>query len=143
NRDVLDGNCHHDTLDLGRGLQNVESPPEEGPRPHADVLFLPAHADTVSARRDHDPNVRSGHAGPGHRRPGASSSARRVKIMRPAAVWSTVLTMTLTVWPMWRRPCSTTTIVPSSRYATPWPASFPSRRTWARSISPARPAGRQ
>jgi len=37
------------------------------------------------------------------------------KIMRPAAVCNTFVTVALTVWLMYRRPCSTTTIVPSSR----------------------------
>ena len=47
---------------------------------------------------------------------GASSSSRsRVKIIRPAVVCSTLVTMTSTIWPRYFLPWSTTTMVPSSR----------------------------
>src|SRR5205807_1682033 len=39
----------------------------------------------------------------------------RPKIMRPAFVCSTLVTVMATSWPSACRPCSTTTIVPSSR----------------------------
>src|SRR6476661_7424175 len=35
----------------------------------------------------------------------------RPKIIRPAGVCSTLVTVMVTSWPMWFRPCSTTTIV--------------------------------
>src|SRR5690606_29748013 len=54
-----------------------------------------------------------------------STLSNRVKIMRPAAVCRTLVTTTCTILPMCTRPPSTTTIVPSSRYPTPWLGSFP------------------
>src|SRR5262249_10308620 len=55
----------------------------------------------------------------------------RPKIILPAGVWSTLVTVIVTSWPMHGRPCSTTTMVPSSRYPTPWPTWSPAltRRT--------------
>src|SRR5437773_12202610 len=44
-------------------------------------------------------------------------------------LFRSLVTTTSSAWPMYRRPCSMTTIVPSSRYPTPWPDSLPSRRT--------------
>ena len=45
----------------------------------------------------------------------SSSSASVAKIIRPAVVWSTVVTVTVTVSSTWLRPFSTTTMVPSSK----------------------------
>lgn len=57
---------------------------------------------------------------PRHRRstvddPVGSLDLRRAKIMRPADVWSTLVTTTSKVSPMCRLPPSTTIMVPSSR----------------------------
>ena len=46
------------------------------------------------------------------------SPERAAKIMRPVVVWITLVTRTSTWEPMRVAACSTTTIVPSSRYAT-------------------------
>src|SRR4030095_9149198 len=72
---------------------------------------------------------------------GRPSSLKRPKIILPAVVCNTLVTDTSTFLPIIRRALSTTTIVPSSRYATPWLYSFPSFRTKTRMISPGSTTG--
>ena len=63
------------------------------------------------------------------------------KIIRPATVWRTRVTVTSSSRSMSRAPPSTTIIVPSSRKPTPWPASLPSWMTRTRSSSPGQHRG--
>ncbi len=86
----------------------VQKPPhrvdeERGPR-QRQVLLRPAgsHPHAHPARRDHGHRA-IGFAASGHRDT-LSSSRGRAKIMRPAVVCSTVVTVTSTVWPMKRLP---------------------------------------
>src|SRR5439155_1753900 len=50
---------------------------------------------------------------------GLQRKPHRVLARAPAGVCNTLVTTTSSAWPMERLPCSMTTIVPSSRYATP------------------------
>ena len=59
---------------------------------------------------------------------GAGVSMYRPKIILPAVVCSTLVTTMSMLRLIMRRALSTTTIVPSSRYATPWLYSLPSLR---------------
>ena len=61
--------------------------------------------------------------------------------IRPALVCSTLVTATETVWLMRSRPDSMTTIVPSSRYPTPWPGSSPALTMRTSMCSPGRKTG--
>ena len=68
--------------------------------------------------------------------------AGRAKIMRPAEVCRTDVTSTSASVPTSPRPSCTTTIVPSSRYPTPWPGSLPAFATCRWMSSPGRKLGR-
>ncbi len=70
-----------------------------------------------------------------------AESMNRPKIIFPAVVCSTLVTTTSMVLPIILRALSTTTIVPSSRYATPWLYSFPSFRMKTFMSSPGRTTG--
>src|SRR5262249_59642690 len=104
--DVFRWHHDHDALDGRRRLQDLDRPAEDGPPGQQEALLLLPHAEAPAGRRHHRPGAQ--------RRP-PSSSATRVKIIRPAAVWSTEVTATATVWPRNFRPWSMTTMVPSSR----------------------------
>ena len=62
----------------------------------------------------------------------------RPKIIRPAGVCSTLVTTIETSCPISARPCSITTIVPSSKYPTPWPIWSPAFTTFTGIASPGR-----
>src|SRR5687767_12481145 len=70
-----------------------------------------------------------------------AGSMKRPKIILPAVVCSTLVTTTSMVRPIILRALSTTTIVPSSRYATPWLYSLPSFRMNTFMISPGSTTG--
>src|SRR5258706_8205110 len=63
-------------------------------------------------------------------------SSKRPKIIFPAVVCRTLVTAMSMVFEIIFRALSTTTMVPSSRYATPWLYSFPSLRMKTRMVSP-------
>ena len=66
---------------------------------------------------------------------------KRPKIIFPAVVCSTLVTTTSMVLLIIFRALSTTTMVPSSRYATPWLYSLPSLRMKTFMISPGSTTG--
>ena len=68
-------------------------------------------------------------------------SSHLPKIIFPAVVCNTDVTETSIVFPIILRALSTTTIVPSSSYATPWLYSIPSFRMNTRMVSPGRTIG--
>src|SRR5229473_5567050 len=71
----------------------------------------------------------------------AGGSTYLPKIILPAVVCSTLVTMISIVLLIILRALSTTTIVPSSRYATPWLYSLPSLRMKTFISSPGRTTG--
>src|ERR1035437_9964347 len=68
-------------------------------------------------------------------------SSNLPKIIFPAVVWSTLVTAISMVLEIIFLALSTTTMVPSSRYATPWLYSLPSLRMNTRMVSPASTIG--
>src|SRR6185503_8339698 len=134
-RHPLRGHRHHQgryTGGAGQGAQGVDEKRRAG---EAEILLGQprAHAGAGTARGDHD-----------HGLPqctDSSAGAGRAKIIRPAVVCSTLVTVTSSIWPMCFLPWSTTTMVPSSRYATPCPASLPSFMTCRCITSPGSTTG--
>ena len=102
-------------LDAGMGLEGRAAPLDQGPAAQEGELLGPAEPRPGPGGDDH-----------GGRPLHFASSLYRPKIILPTVVWRTEVTMMSTLRPIIRRALSTTTIVPSSRYATPWSFSFPS-----------------
>jgi hypothetical protein len=108
-----------DEIEAPGGGDRPECDREKGPsRDHGPELVLPRpHAapecgdDECAAQRC----ATLGRTGRSTRGLVDSSSASVAKIIRPAVVWSTVVTVTVTVSSTWLRPFSTTTMVPSSK----------------------------
>src|SRR5512139_2144731 len=125
----------HDRVDgNGRDQPEDRAPPVEGGDSHGAGRTRRAVASLCNF------SGFSAFSGAGGAAPGAVSM-NRPKIILPAVVCRTLVTTTSMVFPIIRRALSTTTIVPSSRYATPWLYSFPSLRMNTFMISPGSTTG--
>ena len=113
-RIALDGIGRHRHGDVGEvriGEEDVEAPAPGRPAPDIGPQLVAAHA-PATAGGDEDGGVWRAHP----RSIGPQSASRGcAKIIRPATVWRTRVTLTGTSRSMKRTPPSTTIIVPSSR----------------------------
>ena len=110
--DRIGGHGDRDVREVGIGQQDVEAPAPGRAAPEVLPQLVAAHPGRATGR-DEDRRVRGVHR-PG--RLGHSASERGwAKIIRPATVWSTRVTLIGTFASMNRTPPSTTIIVPSSR----------------------------
>ena len=110
--DRLGGHGDRDAGEVRIGQEHVEAPAPGRPAPEVLPQLVAAHP-RRAAGRDEDGRVRGVHRS-GRR--GHSASWRGwAKIIRPATVWSTRVTLIGTSLSMKRTPPSTTIIVPSSR----------------------------
>ena len=116
------GTDHHHQADRGHRADALEDVGEDGAPGHVGPDLVDAGALTAACRRNDDGDAQRvpARVGRGAVRCRPSTAGRRsvavvAKIIRPAAVWSTEVTVTCTWRSRWSRPPSTTTMVPSSR----------------------------
>ena len=110
--DRIGGHGDRDAREVGIGQQDVEAPAPGRAAPEVLPQLVAAHPGRATGR-DEDRRVGGVHR-PGRRRHSASERGW-AKIIRPATVWSTRVTLIGTFVSMNRTPPSTTIIVPSSR----------------------------
>ena len=134
--------AEHDRVEADGGYQVEDrSPPVERRESTPKGIGRGPHVLLFRRRRD------SGRAGAATGPPrtgwgaGAALSTYRPKIIFPAVVCSTLVTTMSMLLLIILRALSTTTIVPSSRYATPWLYSLPSFRMKTFMISPGSTTG--
>ena len=102
-RDRVAGRDHHDVGHPRHGEERVEGPAPDRAPPHVDPQLVVAEAAALP-RGDQDGGDRLIHP-----------SCGCAKIIRPATVWSTRVTLIESSLSMYLLPPSTTIIVPSSR----------------------------
>ena len=114
--DPVAGHRQHDPGDGAGTSEYAQRVDQQGHPANGQVLLghPGAHADTSSPRRHDSDGPRPALDGSHHWSDSAGGTGR-AKIIRPAVVCSTLVTVTSTLWPMSFRPWSTTTMVPSSR----------------------------
>src|ERR1700674_3481068 len=134
-----------DPVHLIERQEQLQHPGQRGPAVELDERLAAAAEPRAGARGRHDGSY--DHAGssrlgrPFVRLP-SPVPAGSAKIIRPAEVWITDVTVAVIVWFSRRRPFWITTMVPSSRLPTPWPCSLPSRATVTTISSPGIATGR-
>src|SRR5262249_55329501 len=102
-RDAIAGHSEDDATKRATTPKRYQRVDEQGDTMDRQVLLGPAasHSGPDPARGNHGHRASAITAAP-HRE--AFASGNRAKIMRPAAVCSTVVTVTSTFWPMKRLP---------------------------------------